>query len=305
VNSGRGRRALAPPGGGRGAGPTPDARRTLGYAQSRDEAETLRMRYDDLIAAAGALDPVQSRGGKWVIANGETGEALQTFDSESDALAAAAAYSAIATDAARRRRDALVSLLLGTFVGLAGSWAVWNRARRTPEVIARAGIARTFQNIRLFQNMTVLDNVLTAMDRSARRGMLGASLSPRERARELLNFVGVGDRASTLAKNLPYGDQRRLEIARALATAPELLLLDEPAAGMNPAESSDLNKLIRDIRDRGITVLLIEHHMRVVMGISDRVAVLDHGTKIAEGAPDEVRRNPQVIAAYLGTEEVH
>jgi branched-chain amino acid transport system ATP-binding protein len=176
--------------------------------------------------------------------------------------------------------------------------------------ITQLGIARTFQNIRLFSEMTALENVVVGADARHKTSVVGALLRlPRhhqeereavDRAMALLEFVGIADRAADKAKNLPYGYQRRLEIARALATEPKLLCLDEPAAGFNPAEKEELMGLIRTIRDDGYTVLLIEHDMKLVMGVTDRIVVLEFGKKIAEGHPAEIRENPAVIAAYLG-----
>ncbi|MFY9328744.1 MAG: ABC transporter ATP-binding protein [Georgfuchsia sp.] len=179
-----------------------------------------------------------------------------------------------------------------------------------PHKISAAGFARTFQNIRLFANMTALENVMVGRHARTHGGVIGAVLRGRKtraeeqairrRAEELLHYVGIGDCADSLARQLSYGDQRRLEIARALATEPKLLALDEPAAGMNASETEGLRSLIEGLRKDGITILLIEHDVKLVMGLCNRVAVLDYGLKIAEDVPERVRSNPQVIEAYLG-----
>jgi len=207
----------------------------------------------------------------------------------------------------------VVPAIVGGMLGAATVLALWQRLRRTPDLIARAGLARTFQNIRLFTDLSLIENVLVGMDSRLKCGywtnVLRLPAFMRERsqsaaeAMELLAFVGLADRAHAAAGSLPYGHRRRLEIARALASQPAVLLLDEPAAGMNPSEVTSLMQLIRRVRDRGVTVILIEHHMKLVMGISDRIVVLQYGRKIGEGTPQEIQADRRCIEAYLGAED--
>ena len=179
-----------------------------------------------------------------------------------------------------------------------------------PNLVTQQGLARTFQNIRLFPNMTVLENVMIGRHCRTKAKVLGAIFRNKKTRQEeeeivalaygILEKIGLADMVNEFAKNLPYGAQRRLEIARALATEPSILLLDEPAAGMNPQETAELDNLITKIRDEGLSILLIEHDMKLVMSLSDYIFVVDYGKKIAEGTPDEIRNNPAVIKAYLG-----
>jgi branched-chain amino acid transport system ATP-binding protein len=205
------------------------------------------------------------------------------------------------------------NMLTGLYVPDAGTitFDTHSLAGRRSDQITALGLARTFQNIRLFGNMSVIENVLVGMHTRLRQNIPDALLRTRrfrqdelaahKRAEDLLDYVGLKAAGNELAKNLPYGAQRRVEIARALAVEPKLILLDEPTAGMNPHETQEATTLFRRLRDeKGITVLLIEHDMRVVMGVSERITVLDYGEKIAEGSPEQVRKNQHVIEAYLG-----
>jgi branched-chain amino acid transport system ATP-binding protein len=209
------------------------------------------------------------------------------------------------------------NMLTGVYKPTAGAvvFAGEDMTGKPPHAYTQRGIGRTFQNIRLFQNMTALENVLVGMHTRLKGTLFEAILrtprvkheegDARARARELLEYSGLRRKDSVIGRNLSYGDQRRLEVARALATEPKLLLLDEPTAGMNPQETAEFTDFVARLRaDRDLTVLLIEHDMRVVMGVSDRVTVLDYGEKIAEGTPSEIQKNDRVIEAYLGSAAV-
>lgn len=302
---------------------TADGGILLVTVEEHAHAQQLRDRYERLRLSPPSALRLVSSGKQWLLVPGDNDIELTAddkgplFASRQAAIDRRDLLISIASESKARRSWTCAATFAGLLLGLFGMASVWKRTRWTPELIAAAGVARTFQNLRLFAHLSVLENVLVACEAS--RGLRGpggypgtgfkkeqrhrpGGLSSVTCARELLDFVGLAAVTEYPAGQLAYGDRRRLEIARALGQRPWLLLLDEPAAGMNPTEKTQLKDILRRLCDSGITVVLIEHEMSLVMGISDHVIVLANGRKIAEGTPDVIRRHPEVIEAYLGTD---
>jgi branched-chain amino acid transport system ATP-binding protein len=283
---------------------TADGGTLLATGDNRQQAESLRNVYEWLAHARPDEVTAVQANGQWQLRALGDGEPIApadlwpAFPSRDAALERRDVLTLARQRWSTRRRLAYATSLGGLLVGALGAGAVWNRSRWTPEVVAASGVARTFQNLRLFQQMTSLENVLVALDELA---SITSTSDRLQEAYRLLDLVALASAADCPAGQLAYGDRRRLEIARAVALRPWLLLLDEPAAGMNAVETAQLNRLIQQIRDTGVTVLLIEHEMGLVMDISDHVVVLANGRKIAEGTPECVRAAPAVIEAYLGS----
>ena len=277
---------------------------------SRGRAEEVRNAYERLRRSRPAGLRVIQSGDQWLLPSADKPDQplLASSDERLGFATREAAFErlnllvAVERKSALRWRLACAACLAGVLVGSLGVVSVWKRSRWTPEVVAADRIARTFQNLRLFTRMTSLENVLVALENATNDATDKAKPSDRtNEARRLLGQVGLASVVDRPAGALAYGDRRRLEIARALALRPRLLLLDEPAAGMNAGETARLKQLIRQICDSGVSIVLIDHEMTLVMGISDHVVVLANGRKIAEGTPEEVRRQPAVVEAYLGT----
>lgn len=304
---------------------TADGGILLATVETQRQARQLRDDYERLRRAPPSALTAARTGKQWLLVGGGDGTAVAPGDRGTSFATRQAAVDrrelliAIADAARSRRQWTWAATLAGALLGSFGMFSVWQRTRWTPEVIAAAGVSRTFQNLRLFPRLTVFENVLVACEtaahawppaepvvvtRTGQKQQGPEKPSSAAQAHQLLEFVGLGAVAERPCGQLAYGDRRRVEIARALARRPWLLLLDEPAAGMNTTEKKDLMDLIRSLRGSGITVLLIEHEMHLVMGISDHVVVLANGRKIAEGRPEAIQRDQAVIEAYLGTADL-